>query len=80
MAKYEATQAQWKRIAGELPGAPTAELPAGDELPVGNVNFAEAEGFCSKLIERACRRPVAVARKVSWLLRASLRYQPVSAR
>src|SRR5262249_36715389 len=34
-----------------LPGEPTAELPEGDDLPVGNVNFAEAETFCRKLTE-----------------------------
>lgn len=51
MAKYEATQGEWKRVVGNLPGPLTAELPAGDDLPVGNVNFAEAEGFCQKLTE-----------------------------
>lgn len=51
MAKYEATQAEWKRVVGDLPGALTDELPAGDDLPVGNVNFAEAESFCQKLTE-----------------------------
>lgn len=50
-AKYETTQGQWKRIVGKLPGEFTAELPEGDDLPVGNVNFAEAEGFCKKLTE-----------------------------
>jgi formylglycine-generating enzyme required for sulfatase activity len=49
--KYEVTQGDWKRIVGTLPGPLTAELPAGDEYPVGNVNFAEAEGFCRKLTE-----------------------------
>ena len=51
-AKYETTQGQWARIAGALPGELTAELPAGDDLPVGNVNFAEAEDFCRRLTER----------------------------
>lgn len=51
MAKYEATQGQWKRIIGKLPGELTTELPAGDDFPVGNVNFAEAEAFCQKLTE-----------------------------
>jgi sulfatase modifying factor 1 len=50
-AKFEATQGQWKRVVGKLPGAPTSELPEGDDLPVGNVNFAEAELFCRKLTE-----------------------------
>jgi formylglycine-generating enzyme required for sulfatase activity len=51
MARFETTQGQWKRVVGELPGPLTAELPAGDDLPVGNVNFAEAEAFCGKLTE-----------------------------
>jgi len=54
-AKYEATQGQWKRVIGELPGPLTAELPAGEDLPVGNVNFAEAEAYCRTLTERARR-------------------------
>ena len=40
-----------ERVVGKLPGELTAELPAGDDLPVGNVNFAEAEAFCQKLTE-----------------------------
>jgi formylglycine-generating enzyme required for sulfatase activity len=51
MAKFEATQGQWKRVVGDLPGPLTAELPEGDDFPVGNVNFAEAEAFCQKLTE-----------------------------
>ena len=51
--KYEVTQGDWKRIVGELPGKPTAELPEGDDLPVGNVSFIQAEAFCRKLTERA---------------------------
>jgi sulfatase modifying factor 1 len=37
------------------PGPFTTELPEGDDLPVGNVNFAEAEAFCQKLTELARR-------------------------
>jgi formylglycine-generating enzyme required for sulfatase activity len=50
-AKYETTQGEWKRVMGTLPGALTAELPEGDDYPVGNVNFAEAEAYCAKLTE-----------------------------
>lgn len=50
-AKFETTQGEWKRAFAKLPGEFTAELPEGDDLPVGNVNFAEAEGFCRKLSE-----------------------------
>ncbi|HEV8062756.1 MAG TPA: SUMF1/EgtB/PvdO family nonheme iron enzyme [Gemmataceae bacterium] len=49
--KYEVTQGQWKHVMGKLPGELTAELPPGDDYPVGNVNFAEAEAFCQKLTE-----------------------------
>ena len=55
MGKYEVTQGQWKRVVGKLPGELTAELPEGDDLPVGNVNFAEAEAFCRKLTELAAQ-------------------------
>jgi formylglycine-generating enzyme required for sulfatase activity len=51
--KYEITQGDWKRVVGKLPGELTAELPEGDDYPVGNVNFAEAEAFCRKLTEMA---------------------------
>src|SRR5438045_2656791 len=40
MAKYEATQGQWKRVVGKLPGPLTAELPEGDDYPVGSGHFA----------------------------------------
>jgi sulfatase modifying factor 1 len=52
IAKYETTQGQWQRIVGALPGPLTAELPAGDDYPVGNVNFAEAEAFSARFTER----------------------------
>jgi formylglycine-generating enzyme required for sulfatase activity len=44
IGKYEVTQGQWKRLAGEFPGPLTAG--AGDDFPVYSINFAEAEGFC----------------------------------
>jgi formylglycine-generating enzyme required for sulfatase activity len=53
MAKYEAAQGDWKRVVGQLPGEVTEELPEGDALPVGNVNFAEAEDFCERLTAQA---------------------------
>ena len=59
MAQNETTQGQWKRILGGLPGPLTAELPAGDDLPVGNVNFAEAEAFCRELTRRNRSGPLA---------------------
>ena len=37
MGKFEATQGDWKRAMGRLPGPLTAELPEGDGYPVGNV-------------------------------------------
>lgn len=55
IGKYEVMQGEWKRVVGRLPGALTAELPAGDDLPVGNVNFAEAEAFCQELTMRGRR-------------------------
>jgi formylglycine-generating enzyme len=53
IGKYEVTQGDWKRVVRDLPGKLTVELPEGDDYPVGNVNFAESEGFCRKLTEQA---------------------------
>jgi formylglycine-generating enzyme required for sulfatase activity len=53
VGKYEVTQGDWKRVFDKLPGPLTAELPEGDDYPVGNMNFAEAEEFCAKLTEKA---------------------------
>ena len=53
MGKYELTQGQWKRVFGKLPGELTTELVEGDDFPVGNVNFAEAEGLCLQLTKLA---------------------------
>jgi sulfatase modifying factor 1 len=55
MAKYEATQGEWKRVLGKLPGRLAAQLPAGNDYPVDNVNFAEAEGFCRRLTQMGHR-------------------------
>jgi sulfatase modifying factor 1 len=47
IAKFEATQSDWRRIVGGFPNrAPAAETGKGDDVPVYWVNFAEAEGFC----------------------------------
>jgi formylglycine-generating enzyme len=53
MATYETTQGLWKAYQGALPGELTAELPEGDDYPLGNVNFAEAETLCATLTARA---------------------------
>src|SRR3954451_13928424 len=46
MGKNEVTQGQWKRVVGPFPGKLTAG--EGDDFPVYDVNFAEAEEFCRK--------------------------------
>jgi formylglycine-generating enzyme required for sulfatase activity len=51
MGKYEVTQPQWKRAVGNLPGELTPAGGEGDDLPVYNVNYAEAEDFCARLTE-----------------------------
>jgi len=51
VGKYEVTQGQWKRVVGEFPGKLTAG--AGDDFPVYDITFAEAEAFCRKLTEQA---------------------------
>jgi formylglycine-generating enzyme required for sulfatase activity len=51
IGKYEATQGDWKRIIGALPGPLTAAGGDGNDLPVYNVNYAEATDFCRALTE-----------------------------
>jgi formylglycine-generating enzyme required for sulfatase activity len=51
VGKYEVTQGDWQRVVGRFPGKLTAGQ--GDEFPVYDINFAEAEGFCRKLTEQA---------------------------
>ena len=51
IGKFEVTQGQWRRVVGDFPGQFTAG--EGNDFPVCTVNFAEAEGFCRMLTERA---------------------------
>ena len=54
-AKHEATQGQWRRVAGAFPDRlPSAAFGEGDEFPVYWINFDEAETFCSAC-RSACR-------------------------
>jgi formylglycine-generating enzyme required for sulfatase activity len=51
MGQDEVTQGQWQRVMGAFPHQqPPGE---GDEFPVVEVNYGEAEAFCHKLTERA---------------------------
>jgi len=51
IGKYEVTQGEWKRVVGAFPGKLTAG--EGDDFPVYDINFAEAEDFCRKLTNEA---------------------------
>jgi formylglycine-generating enzyme required for sulfatase activity len=51
IGKFEVTQDEWKRIIGAFPGE--RDAGEGDDNPVYTINFAEAEGFCRKLTEKA---------------------------
>ena len=56
MAAFETTQGQWQRIAGAFPDKPPTEaFGLGEAFPMYWVNYAEAEGFCRALTERARR-------------------------
>jgi formylglycine-generating enzyme len=54
MGKYEVTQGQWKRVMGEFPHKQPEGK--GDDFPVVEVNYGEAEAFCLKLTELARKR------------------------
>jgi formylglycine-generating enzyme required for sulfatase activity len=51
MGKYEVTQAEWRRVAGAVPGK--LDAGEGNRFPIYDVNFAQVEGFCRKLTEQA---------------------------
>jgi len=51
MGKYEVTQSLWKRVVGPLPAS--VMTAQGDDFPVFNVTFAEAEDFCRQLTAQA---------------------------
>ncbi|HEX4947266.1 MAG TPA: SUMF1/EgtB/PvdO family nonheme iron enzyme [Blastocatellia bacterium] len=51
MSRYEVTQAQWRAIMGNNPAHNTSDM----NLPVEQVNWAEAQEFCRKLSERTER-------------------------
>lgn len=53
MGKFEVTQGQWKLVVGKLPGELTEGGGEGDDLPVYNINYIEAEGFCRSLTAMA---------------------------
>ncbi len=55
MGQYEVTQGQWRLVVGKLPGELTAAGGQGDDFPVYNVNYPEAEAFCRQLTELARR-------------------------
>ncbi len=51
IGKFEVTQHQWRQTVVEFPGERSAG--EGDNYPVYTINFAEAEGFCAKLTDKA---------------------------
>lgn len=53
MGRYEVTQGEWVRVMGALPGEVTERAGIGDDFPLYNVNYAEAQAFCAKLTELA---------------------------
>lgn len=62
MSKYETTQADWRRVMGALPGPVTEELPAGDELPVGNCQLRRGRSFLRQVDRNRPPRGRAIAR------------------
>lgn len=50
IGKYEVTQGLWKRVMGSLPSV--LDQGKGDDFPIYNVNFVEAEDFCRRLTQQ----------------------------
>ncbi len=47
IAQFETTQSEWKRVVGDFPGQYTAGK--GDDFPIYDITFAQAEEFCRRL-------------------------------
>jgi formylglycine-generating enzyme len=48
MAKFEVTQADWRRIVGAFPNRlPSAEFGEGDDFPAYWISYVAAEDFCA---------------------------------
>ena len=57
MAKFEVTQGNWMRVAGDFPDRPpTAQFGIGADVPVYWINYGEATVFCARATERAHAR------------------------
>ena len=52
MGKYEVTQGQWKKIMGENP----AHFQKGDDYPVEQVSWKDAQKFISKLNQQSGKK------------------------
>lgn len=53
MSKYEITQAQWQAVMGDMPGIP--DNFRGENLPVVNVTWDQANEFCERLAQATGR-------------------------
>ena len=68
IGRYEVTQKQYHTLMGQLP---TFQPDAGDNLPVVNVAFKDAQEFCSLLTARE-RKTYALPSREEWLAAAQL--------
>jgi len=66
--RYEVTQKQYQTVLGRLPTFQPAE---GDNLPVANVAFTEAQEFCNVLTARE-HRTYALPSREEWLAAAQM--------
>jgi len=68
IGRYEVTQAQWKAVMGSLP-PDMATLDArfkGDDLPVVNVSWDEAQEFVKKLNAKLSKANYRLPREAEW--------------
>jgi formylglycine-generating enzyme required for sulfatase activity len=60
MGKFELTQAQYEKVTGANPSK-----TKGDDIPVHNVSWQDAQDFCAKMSERV-KRPVQLPTEAQW--------------
>ena len=73
VGKYEVTQKQFLEVMGKLPDG---QFASGDQLPVANVGFEDANRFCERLSRDGKR--CALPSKADWLAAAGLTPEQVT--
>ncbi len=75
VGEYEVTQAQYRQVMGKLPDA---QVGLGDNLPVDNLSYKDAQAFCAALSQQD-KRTYELPSRAEWLAAAGITEDQVPA-